>query len=48
MHAIEQVDRQRSALGRGRYTLLTGDVGVALYVRACLEADPEFPILDRL
>jgi hypothetical protein len=48
MHAIEQVDRQRTASGRGRYTLFTGDVGVALYLRACLDADPSFPILDTL
>lgn len=46
MHAIGQVDRARAAFGRGRYTLFTGDVGVALYLRACLEADPDFPILD--
>jgi len=46
MHAIEQVDRQRAALGRGRYTLFTGDVGVAIYLRACLDADSQFPILD--
>jgi len=46
VHAIEQVDRARSALGRGRYTLFTGDVGAALYLRACLGADPDFPILD--
>lgn len=46
MHAIEQVDRERAALGRGRYTLFTGDVGVALYLRACLDADPAFPIID--
>jgi hypothetical protein len=46
MHAIEQVDRERAALGRGRYTLFTGDIGVALYLRACLEVDPKFPILD--
>jgi hypothetical protein len=48
MHAIEQVDRERSALGRGRYTLFTGDVGVALYLRACLDVDPAFPVLDAL
>ena len=48
MHAIEQVDRERTTLGRGRYTLFTGDVGVALYLRACLEADAEFPILDTI
>ena len=46
MHAIEQVDSERAALGRGRYTLFTGDVGVALYLRACLDPDPDFPILD--
>jgi hypothetical protein len=46
MHAIEQVDRERTTLGRGRYTLFTGDVGVALYLRACLDAGADFPILD--
>jgi Lanthionine synthetase C-like protein len=46
MHAIEQVDRERAALGRGRYTLFTGDVGVALCLRACLDAVPDFPILE--
>jgi len=46
MHAIEQVERHRAGFGRGRYTLLTGDVGAALYLRACLEAHPDFPILD--
>ena len=48
MHAIEQVDRERAASGRGRYALFTGDVGVALYLRACLDAAPEFPILETL
>jgi hypothetical protein len=46
MHATEQVDSERAAVGRGRYTLFTGDVGVALYLRACLDADAEFPIID--
>jgi Lanthionine synthetase C-like protein len=48
MHAIEQVDRERAAFGRGRHALFTGDVGVALYLRACLDAAPEFPILETL
>ena len=48
MHAIEQVERERVALGRGRYTLFTGDVGVALYLRACLDGGWGFPILDSL
>lgn len=48
MHAIEQVERQRAQFGRGRYTLWTGDVGVALYVRACIRADATFPTIDKL
>ena len=48
MHAVEQVESERAALGRGRYTLFTGDIGVALYLRACLDANPDFPILDTL
>jgi hypothetical protein len=46
MHALLQVERERAQLGHGRYSLLTGDVGAALYVRSCLDADPRFPILD--
>jgi len=46
MHAIEQVHEDREEFGRGRYTLWTGDIGVALYLRACLDADPDFPTID--
>jgi len=46
MHAIEQVEQQRIEAGRGRFTLLTGDVGVALYLQACLDARAEFPTID--
>ena len=46
MHAIEQVDRQRAQFGRGRYTLWTGDVGVALYLRACIDGNAGFPTID--
>ncbi|MGZ4175294.1 MAG: lanthionine synthetase C family protein [Solirubrobacteraceae bacterium] len=48
VHAVLQVRSERDAIGRGRYTLFTGDVGVALYVRACLGADPAFPTVDVL
>jgi len=48
MHAIEQVQRERARFGHGRYTLWTGDVGVALYLRACARADATFPTIDRL
>jgi hypothetical protein len=44
MHSIEQVDRERAAVGRGRYTLWTGDPGTAVYLADCLEGSGEFPI----
>lgn len=46
MHAIQQVERERHNIGRGRYTLWTGDIGVALYLRACIDADVAFPTID--
>jgi GNAT superfamily N-acetyltransferase len=48
MHALEQVARFRAADGRGRYTLYTGDIGVALFAAACLDGDAAFPGLDDL
>lgn len=48
MHAIEQVARSRERYGRGRYTLWTGDIGVAVYAKACLDADSAFPIMDTI
>jgi Lanthionine synthetase C-like protein len=48
VHAVSQVRAERDAVGHGRYTLLTGDIGVALYLRACLDADPAFPTVDVL
>jgi hypothetical protein len=46
MHAIEQVERARAQYGRGRYTLWTGDIGTAVYLRSCIDVDPRFPTLD--
>ena len=46
VHALEQVERQKAARGRGRYSLWTGDVGVALYAADCLDARVAYPILD--
>ncbi len=48
VHAVEQVRRERKTVGRGRYSLFTGDVGVALYLRACLDGDPASPVIDEL
>jgi hypothetical protein len=46
MHALAQVRRQREARGRGRHSLFTGDLGVALFLAACLDARSAFPVLD--
>jgi lantibiotic modifying enzyme len=46
MHAADQVERARTEYGRGRYTLWTGDPGVALYLASCIGADPAMPMLD--
>ncbi len=45
MHAIGQVEREREKLGRGRYSLFTGDVGVALFLRHLLAGEDRFPTL---
>jgi Lanthionine synthetase C-like protein len=42
VHALEQVERR----GHGRYSLWTGDLGVALYAADCLEARAAFPVLE--
>ncbi len=45
MDAVADLERRREVNGRGRYTLFTGDIGVALLLRSCLAADPTFPFL---
>jgi hypothetical protein len=44
VHALGQVESR----GRGRYSLWTGDVGVALFAADCLEARARYPVLDSL
>jgi hypothetical protein len=46
MTAIEQCREARDELGRGRYTLWTGDVGLAVYLWDCLTGDARFPTID--
>lgn len=43
MHALRQSEAAEQAYGALRYSLWTGDLGVALYLRACRDADPQFP-----
>jgi Lanthionine synthetase C-like protein len=46
MHALLQVERLRSEHGRGRYSLWTGDLGVALYAADCIDGSSAYPIFD--
>jgi hypothetical protein len=45
LHAIGQVERERAAVGRGRYSLFTGDIGVALFLRHLLDGEHRFPTM---
>jgi hypothetical protein len=46
MHALGQVERLRKERGRGRYSLWTGDLGVALYAADCIDGASAYPIFD--
>jgi hypothetical protein len=44
VHALGQIERR----GTGRYSLFTGDVGVALFVADCIEGRSAFPVTESL
>jgi Lanthionine synthetase C-like protein len=47
MHAAAQVEAARTADGRGRYALWTGDIGAAVLLERCLDGTERgFPTLD--
>jgi hypothetical protein len=46
MTAIEQCRAARREYGQGRYSLWTGDPGVAVYLHDCLRAEARFPTID--
>jgi hypothetical protein len=46
MTAIDQCRAERRRVGRGRYTLWTGDIGLAAYLWDCSTAQPRFPSVD--
>jgi hypothetical protein len=46
VHALEQAGRARELRGCGRYSLWTGDLGVAVYAADCLEQRTRYPILE--
>jgi hypothetical protein len=47
-HAIEQYKRMRQQYGQGRYTLWTGDPGLAVFVWHCVSGTATLPALDVL
>jgi lantibiotic modifying enzyme len=48
MHAIDQVREHEAKYGRLRYSLWTGDLGVALFLRSCGEGAFSLPMLECL
>src|SRR5262249_30406405 len=46
MHAIEQHERHAKSYCQRRYTLWTGDLGLAIYLWNCITARDRFPTLD--
>jgi len=46
MHAIGQSAALAAEHGQRRFTLWTGDLGLAVYLWACIAADPALPTLD--
>jgi lantibiotic modifying enzyme len=44
VHALAQTRRLRAARGRGRHSLWTGDLGVALYLADCIDARSAYPV----
>jgi lantibiotic modifying enzyme len=48
MHALGQVERARAELGRGRYSLWTGDLGAALFAADCLDSRTAYPVVGAL
>jgi hypothetical protein len=46
MTAITQCREARATHGRGRYSLWTGDLGLAVYLSDCISGEPAFPTVD--
>jgi hypothetical protein len=46
MHAIVQCDSALEKYGQRKFSLWTGDLGLAIYLWNCVKATPKFPTLD--
>lgn len=48
MQAMQQSQEGLKTYGRRRYTLWTGDLGLAIFLQACIDKTPHMPALDFL
>ena len=46
MHSVEQCDRALTKYGQRKFSLWTGDLGLAIYLCDCIGATARFPTLD--
>jgi hypothetical protein len=46
MHAIDQCDHALEKYGQRKFSLWTGDLGLAVYLSGCLTASAELPTID--
>ena len=46
MHSVEQYRLAQQRYGQLRYPLWTGDLGLAIYLWDCLQAQAKFPTID--
>jgi hypothetical protein len=46
MHGIEQAERGARQHGQRKFSLWTGDLGLAVFLCACIRVDDRFPTLD--
>lgn len=46
MHAIEQSERALARYGQRKFSLWTGDLGLAVYLWDCAQAQTRIPLLD--
>jgi hypothetical protein len=48
MHAVAQSEAEAARLGRQRYALWTGDIGLACFLWECIRGSARFPTMDVL
>ncbi len=46
MHAIHQYRHAKRRYGRDRFSLFTGDIGVATFLRGCIDEVAAMPLVD--